>query len=152
MARSMHSNCGPRMTRNSVELVRISGGEAGHACAADLGEYDQCIFVRGLRLMEWTSQVRQKLGIKVSGSSSGLHLLPRPWVSRGSSGDASGTIKGRTNSTKSSWGQQPTQAADGSALDKQDASTEVEIVSNEDETCAPVELLLEYMLQVCPQS
>ncbi|KAF8525333.1 hypothetical protein JB92DRAFT_2877499 [Gautieria morchelliformis] len=145
--RSMHANCGPRISRNSDELVRISGGEAGHVCAADLGEYDQCIFVRGLRVMDRTSQVRQKLRLKVSSSSGGLHLLQQPWMSRNSSGDGSGTVKGRTNTTKGSWGQQHTQAADGSASDKRDASTEVEIGSNEIETYAPVELLLAYMLQ-----
>ena len=98
--------------------------------------------------MDRTNQVRQKIGLKVSSGRGGLELLQQPWMTRRSSSDSSRTIKGGSNTAGGSWGKQHTQAAEDSALDKREGSKDVEVVSNEVETCAPVEILLAYILQV----
>ena len=150
ICRSLHSHCGPRIYRNSTEMVTSSGAEVRHVCAADLGDYNQCIFIRGFRVMERAIQLRQKLGLKIPSTSRGLELLQQPWMSRTASSDSSHTFQGRSNTTGGSRANSKVEAADNSALDKQDSSNESETVSNDVDSCDPVELLLAYILQVCP--
>lgn len=149
MLRSVHTNCGPPVPRNPDRL-KITEGQATHGavCAADLEEYNQCIFLRGLRVMDRARQVREKLGFKVPSNSGGLELLQQPWMARNSSGDWSTKIKGRSNATGGSIGTQRTQATGSSVLDECDNTNKVDIVSNEVKSYAPVESLLAYILQV----
>lgn len=97
--------------------------------------------------MDRTKQVRQKLGLRVSSSSGGLELLQQPWMSRSASSDWSGAVKDRSNTGGASGGKRA-QTMDASALENNDNSIKLEIVSNEVEYCAPAELLFTYILQV----
>jgi hypothetical protein len=117
-------------------------------CAADLEEYNQCIFIRGLRVMDRARQVRQKLRLKVPGNSGGLELLQQPWMARNTSGDWSATTKNRSNTIDGSWGNQRPLDTGSSVLDEHHDPKKVDIMSNEVESYAPVELLLAHILQV----
>jgi hypothetical protein len=133
--RGTYANCGPPVTVSDP---------TNPVCAAQIEEYNQCIFLRGFRVMDRTSHVLKAIRLKVPDKSGGLDILPRPWVSRSSTSLSSSTSS--LSSFSSSHSRQNTLVqspiAEGNALDLQ-------IVSNEPRVISHAQHVLGYMLQVC---
>lgn len=134
----MYSNCGPQ-----IEIW----DPAKPICAAEMGSYNQCVFLRGFRVMDRKSHVLKAIKLKVPDQSGGLDLVSRPmWGSRSSTSLTGSSFTSSQGSSSSvSYSKQNTladsQALEGSALG-------LEIISDEPDIISHAQYLLAYILEV----
>lgn len=148
---SIQSHCGPRISRVSRATSNTESTEVAsrQLCAAEVDKYNQCIFVRGLRVLERGEYTRRKLSLKASNSSDGLTEIKTPWFSRSSSSLSSSTSslnKGGSNSEGSSQSRQNSLLVTSPTDDNQ--VTTPGMGSNFQSVRTPVDSLLEYILEV----
>jgi len=149
--RSVYSHCGPRIDRTSAAAIaQATDSETHPVSAANLQKYNQCVFLRGFRILDKKAQTRRKLGLKVKGNSGGLQELQEPWFRRTSSSlsECSDTSSVNRGSPATDGGGGGKQHALGSPARYDGHASDIEIVTNDLRARAPVESLLEYILDV----
>ena len=152
LIRSVHSHCGPRIKRTNPAITQATENPTPPVCAATLKKYNQCVFLRGFRILDKKAQARRRLGLKVKGNSGGLQELQEPWFHKTSSSECSDTSSVNRGSSVTDGGGSGRQRARFIGSPTRSDASDIEIVTNDIHVHAPVESLLEHILDVRPHS